>query len=150
PLDLAVERILSGTGAVPYFDRDIQTALPVSLVHTGSVRGALDKIAARTGYIYTTEGEGARVHWSAFETATFTLPAAGGDYSYMIGKRQPDDQEAQQSSGGQQGGIDTSAFDVDRKQFSNVEAAGLNPFVDAEVTLSQIVGAYGQVIPSRS
>jgi|TARA_R100000093_G_scaffold60968_1_gene32383 type IVB pilus formation R64 PilN family outer membrane protein len=153
PFDMAVESVLAGTGIVARFDYDTDPGLRVSLNHDGTVRGALEKLAARTNYGYDAKAH--TVEWQAYLTRTWTIPIAGGDYSYMIGKA-----DTGGGSGGNLGGggggagmqntLDTSAFDVDLQQFSNTQAEALNYFSDAEASITQMVGDYGVVVPSRS
>lgn len=153
PFDMAVEEVLAGTGVVPHFDYDTDPGMNVSLIHNGTVKGALEKLSARTNYGFTPKDN--RVDWQAYMTRNWVLPISGGDYSYMIGKG-----GGSGGSGGNLGGgggnsglqntLDTSAFDVDLQQYSNTQGEALNYFNDAEETITKIVGNYGVVVPSRS
>lgn len=153
PFDMAVEEVLAGTGVVPHFDYDTDPGMSVTLAHNGSIKGALEKLSARTNYGFTPKDN--RVDWQAYTTRNWVLPIAGGDYSYMIGKA-----GGSSGGGGNLGGgggnsgmqntLDTSAFDVDLQQYSNTQGEALNYFEDAQETITQIVGNYGVVVPSRS
>lgn len=148
PFDMAVEALLAGTGVIPKFDSSTDPGHKVSLNHTGSVRLGLEKLVSRTNYSF--EATDHEIVWKAYETEIFKLPVSGGDYSYMIGKRKPqEDQEMGGGGSGQQGMIDTSAFDVDRKQYSQTEGT-VNFFDDAETTIKTIVGNRGLVSASKS
>ncbi|MDQ2077389.1 type II secretion system protein GspD [Marinimicrobium sp. ABcell2] len=153
PFDMAVEEVLAGTGIVARFDHDIDPGLRVSLNHSGTIKGALEKLAARTNYGY--ESKVHTIDWRAYMTRTWTLPIAGGDYSYMIGKADTGGGAGGNLGGGgggagMQNTLDTSAFDVDLQQYSNTQAEALNYFTDAEQAVLQMVGNYGVVVPSRS
>ena len=143
PFDVAVEEILAGTGVVAKFSYDVHTALPVSIIHKkGSVQTALEKIAARTNYAYVAHEHS--VEWHAYVTETFSIPILAGDYSYMIGKE--DQQEsANQAGAGGEGQVDTSGFDVDRKQYSNLKGHNVNPLKETGEMLKSMVGKGGIV-----
>jgi type IVB pilus formation R64 PilN family outer membrane protein len=148
-IDQVMDLVLTDTGIVAQLDYNVDPNFRLSLSHKGSVRDALNKIASLTNYSY--EVSDTSVHWSAYETEMFTLPIPpGGDYSYMVGKKKPRDDSGTNGGSGEATAIDTSAFDVDRDQFSNTQAEGLNPFTDAKTTIESIVGDYGVVVPSKS
>ncbi|UTF61207.1 hypothetical protein [Gilvimarinus sp. DA14] len=148
PIDQVLDLVLTETGIVAQLDYNVDPSFRLSMTHRGSVRGALDKIASLSNYSY--EVSDTSVHWSAYETETFTLPIPGGNYSYMVGKKKPRDDNANNGGSSEMTPIDSSVFDVDRDQFSNTQAEGLNPFTDAKTTVESIVGDYGVVIPSES
>lgn len=60
-----------------------QTAM-ISLNYTGSVKGALDLLAAKTGYVYTVNCND--VYWQAFITKTFDVAFMPGSSDYLMGK----------------------------------------------------------------
>ena len=149
PFDVVVDRVLSGTGVVPRYDHGMELSTPITLSHQGNIKGALEKLAARTNYGY--EASDNTLSWRAFETKTFTLPITGGDYSFMIGK---DDEQGGGSGGGSGTGIeqslDTSDFNTDAAQFSNLRGEDLDVFGDVEKAVADVVGDYGRVVASRA
>jgi len=147
PFDLVVEELLSGTGVISTFDYDVNISLPVSFSHSGSIRHGLERLAALTNFAYFVEGN--KVIWQAFVTESIVLPIQAGDYSYLIGKEGGD---SQQQTGGasNNNAIDTSAFDVDRAQYSNTQSEKMNVFDDFAATVEGIVGEYGIVVASES
>lgn len=148
PFDMAVDMILQGTEVLPHFDYDLDHRLLVSLEASGTIDDALKKLASRTNYSFDPKDD--VVEWHVYVTRRFTLPVSGGDYAYMIGKTEQSGTSSGGGSGGMQNTMDSSAFDVDLKQYSNTTASKLNYFEDAEKTLQSIVGDYGSVIASRS
>lgn len=149
PFDLSVDLILRGTGVTAKFDYEMDLTLPVSLESTGTIEDALKAVSARTNYSYEIKDK--IVEWHKYETEVFVLPVAGGDYSYMIGKDQQGGSGAS-TSGGSAGSqsIDTSAFDVDLKQYSKTEAENINVLEDAYTFARQIVGRNGNVAISKA
>lgn len=146
PFDVVVDEVLAGTGIMPSFSYEMQAALPVSLIHlTGTIRQGLDKLAARTNYTY--RATDTAVFWDYYETENFVMPDLGGEYSFLVGKDSEGGEQQQQSG---QGGIDTSAFDVDRKQYSNIKGEKLNVYSDAVKTINSMIGGKGKVIPTQS
>lgn len=148
PFDIAVDMILDGTGVLPHFDYDMNHNLLVSLDASGTVNDALKKLASRTNYAFDAKEDA--LNWHLYVTNDYQLPVSGGDYTYMIGKTDQGGGSTGGGAGGMQNTMDSSAFDVDLKQYSNTTASKLNYFDDAEKTLQAIVGDFGLVIASRS
>lgn len=146
PFDMAVDEVLAGTGIMPSFSYEMEASLPVSLIHrTGTIRQGLDKLAARTNYSY--RATDTAIFWEYYETENFVLPDLGGEYSFLIGK---DAESGEQQVESGQGSIDTSAFDVDRKQYSNTKGDKLNIYTDAVKTIQSMIDGQGKVIPTQS
>lgn len=146
PFDMAVDAILRGTGVMPHFDYDMDLSLPITLEANSTVGEALNSIAARTNYTFDLRDKS--IEWHKFATKMFILPVSGGNYSYMIGKS---DQSASGTTGGANGQtIDTSAFDVDQKQYSNTTVENINVVEDALDFAKSIVGDFGTVVLSKS
>lgn len=151
PFDIAVDHVLAGTGIQPRFSYDTTPFPLVTIEHRGSVGEALEKLAARSNFAFKVSGSS--LTWSAYEIETFIIPEFSGEYEYMIGKPDQNSSGTSSASGSAsnyENPVDTSAFDVDRRQYSNTKATGINPFVDASKTLIEIVGDNGTVIPSPS
>lgn len=147
PFDMAVDLILRGTGITPKFDYGMTLSLPVSLNANGTVDEALRLLSSRTNYAYSMKEDS--LTWHEYQTKIFSLPMAGGDYSYMIGKTD------QAGGGGGSSGdttqtAGTSAFDVDLKQYSNIKADNVNVLEDALEFVGSIVGDYGMVNISKA
>lgn len=149
PFDMAVDLILKGTGVTPKFDYGMDLSLPVALEANGNVGDALNAISARTNYSFEIKENIVVFH--QYETKVFILPVPGGDYSYMVGKGESGGGGAT-TGGGSSGSqsIDTSAFDVDQKQYSNTQVEKVNVIADAYTFAKQIVGKNGSVALSKA
>lgn len=76
PLSMLMNRLLHKTNINATYDSTVKPNCLVSLDYSGSVRGALQSIAAETNYRYTIKRNSVR--WSAFETKTFNVSFISG------------------------------------------------------------------------
>jgi len=94
-------RTLTGeTGHTVYthYQVGLDQAVMVSMNYSGTVRGALDLLAAKSGYIYTISDN--RVYWQSFVTKTFDIAFMAGTADYTLG----DSSNTSGASGGGGGG----------------------------------------------
>lgn len=78
-----------------------QTAL-VSMNYTGTIKGAMDLLAAKSGYVYTINGD--TVYWQAFITKTFDIAFMPGTVDYTLGDNSSSSGAASSGGGGGGGG----------------------------------------------
>jgi len=127
----------------------LDPTLKLSINYSGTVKGALDMLASKTGYVYSINGND--VYWQAFVTKTFEIAFMPGTSDYMMGKASAASGAAgaggaaastmQQSSGF----IDDSAA----SQYSNIKGT-LSIWKDLDTTIKQLLTADGKVIVSES
>ncbi len=86
PLGILMNRILEGTGITSSFDNTVSPQTLVSIDYSGNVAGALQNLAATTGYNYTIGNT--NVAWSLFMTKTFNISFMPGSSNYMVGQSQ--------------------------------------------------------------
>lgn len=126
----------------------LDPSVKVSINYTGTVRGALDLLAARTGYIYSVRGN--NIYWQAFITRTFDVAFMPGSTDYQLGKG-----GTGSSSGGGGGGmgagqtVNAMVDDSSASQFSNLKGS-LSVWRDLENTIKELLSADGKVIVSEA
>jgi type IVB pilus formation R64 PilN family outer membrane protein len=74
------------------FQVGLDPSQQVSISYSGTIKGALDLLASKTGFVYSIMGN--TVYWQAFVTRTFDIAFMPGGTEYLMGK----------SSGGGAGG----------------------------------------------
>ncbi len=126
----------------PGMDSTVNT----SMSYSGTVKGALDLLAARTGYSYTVHNNS--INWQAWVTKTFDVAFMPGSSDYMMGKK-----------GGGAGTSSTTATgasvssyvssDESDSEYSSLSGK-LSIWDDLEKTITQLLTPEGKVIVSQA
>src|SRR3990167_5480597 len=97
PFSYYSRTIVAGAGShvLTRYQAGLDQATTVSVNYSGTVKGALDLVAAKTGYVYTVHGN--NVYWQAFVTRTYDIAFMPGSSDYLMGG-------APDSGGGNNGG----------------------------------------------
>ncbi|MEO8965556.1 MAG: hypothetical protein ABI370_12900, partial [Gammaproteobacteria bacterium] len=69
-----------GRNVLTHYQTGLDEKTMVAINYTGTVKGALDLLAAKTGYVYTVNGND--VYWQAFLTKTFDIAFMPGSSDY--------------------------------------------------------------------
>lgn len=120
----------------------------MSLNYNGTVKGALDLLASKTGYTYTVKGTS--IYWQAYITRTFDIAFMPGGTDYMMGKASG----GSSGSGGSGGdsGTQTQNFtssDASDSEYSNLSGK-LSVWDDLQSTITQLLSPDGRVTVSQS
>jgi len=76
--------IVGGNGHILiHYQAGVDPSLLTTLNYSGSVKGALDLLAAKTGYVYVINGSS--ITWQAFVTKTFDIAFMPGAPDYALG-----------------------------------------------------------------
>lgn len=139
----------AGKNVLTHYQTGLDDSLKVTFNYSGDVRGALDLLAAKTGYVYTINGNS--VYWQAFITKTFDVAFMPGSSDYMMGKTAGSGSISNVASGGATGAVAVSAIvdDSAASQFSNLKGT-LSVWKDLESTVKQLLSKDGSVIVSES
>ncbi len=120
----------------------------LSLNYNGTVKGALDLLASKTGYTYTVKGSS--IYWQAFITRTFDIAFMPGGTDYMMGKASGGSGGSSSSASG--GGAQTQNFtssDASDSEYSNLSGK-LSVWDDLQSTITQLLSPDGKVTVSQS
>lgn len=143
PLDELVSRLLRNTDVNVRYDDTVRAKRLVSLHYTGSVKGALDTIAAKTRYFYSVDKK--VVSWSAFQTKMFDISFMPGYASYLVGRGQ----NSNAGFGNAYLGSGEVQSDVNDDQFSSLQAQ-LSVWEDLRDGLSKLISPDGRYMISES
>lgn len=129
----------------------LDPSLNVSINYAGPIKGALDLLSAKTGYVYGIRHNS--IYWQAFLTRTFDIAFMPGSADYLLGKTSSGGSSASTSS---QGALGSSAqvsnyvsSDYSNNEYSNLKGT-LSLWKDLEATITQILSPQGKVMVSES
>lgn len=145
-------RTIAGGGGrevLTYYQVGLDQTSQVSLNYSGTVKGALDLLAAKTGYIYTVYGN--KVNWQAFVTKTFDVAFMPGTSGYQMGKSSGGSSGGASGNNAAQGGVTVSSIVNDNtdQEYSNLTGK-LSVWNDLKNAISQMLSADGKVMVSES
>lgn len=138
-----------GHNILTHYQVGLDEAQKISFNYSGTVRGALDILAAKSGYVYTVNGNS--VYWQAFISKTFDIAFMPGSSDYMMGKSGAGGSISSVASGGATGAVAVSAIvdDSASSQYSNLKGT-LSVWKDLENTIKQLLSPNGTVMVSES
>lgn len=157
PMSLLVARILRDTDADIEFQPQINRNQLLSLNYSGSIKGALDQVAAMTNSAYQIQGN--QINWQAYVTKTFNISFMPGTSTYQVGQNAG--LGAGQAAGvggggggvggagGNGGGIATISGDLGQQQYSNLKG-NLSVWDDLTRTLNELKSSDGKISVSES
>lgn len=143
PLDELVSRLLRNSDANVRYDETVQPKRLVSLRYSGSVRGALDTVAAKTRYYYSVSNN--VVSWSAFQTKMFDISFMPGYSSYLVGRGQ----NSSSGFGNAYLGAGEVQSDVNDDQYSSLQAQ-LSIWEDLRNGLNKLISSDGRFMISEA
>lgn len=119
----------------------------MSVNYSGTVKGALDLLAAKTGYVYTVNGND--VYWQAFITKTFDIAFMPGSSDYMMGKAASSAGSTASATPGGGTTVTGSIDDSAASQYSNLKGT-LSVWKDLEASIKQLLSPEGRVMVSEA
>lgn len=147
PFSYYTRTIANGAGSnlLLKYQSDLDPTVSLTLNYSGTVKGALDLIAAKTGYIYSVHSHG--IYWQAYVTKTYDIAFMPGGTDYMMG-----DQAGSGTGGGSSGGgAANSSFTSfgGTNEFSSLKGS-LSIWTDLQTTIKQLLSADGKVTVSQA
>ncbi|HSW70182.1 MAG TPA: secretin N-terminal domain-containing protein [Gammaproteobacteria bacterium] len=141
-----------GRNILSHYQTGLNDKVTVSMNYTGTVKGALDLLAANTGYNYYVNGKD--IYWQAFVTKTFDIAFVPGSSDYMMGKAAGGGSSsggASGASGGPSSVATISGFidDSAASQYSNMKGT-LSVWKDLETSIKQLLSPDGKVMVSEA
>lgn len=127
----------------------LDASINVSLNYSGSIRGALDVIASKTGYVYTIRNN--KIYWQAFVTRTFDVAFMPGSSDYLMGKSGGGGSSSSASSSSQGTGQVSNYVSSDSSDSEYSSLSGkLSIWTDLEATVRQLLTPEGKVTVSQA
>lgn len=136
----------AGTNILSKYQPSLDQATQLSLNYNGTVKGALDLLASKTGYTYTVHDNS--IYWQAFVTRTFDIAFMPGGADYSMGKAAGGSGASAASSST----TTTSNFttsDSSDSEYSSLSGK-LSVWDDLKTTIGQLLSPEGKVTVSQS
>ena len=144
PMSFLVDKLTVKNGVVVNYQAGVNKKQLISMDYTGTIKGALDKIAAKTNYAYATKAN--TIAWQQFVDKTFHVSFMPGSSNYLVGQSS----DAGNSSGNSSSGNVTAVQgQLNDQQYSNLEGK-LSVWRDLTNTLEQLKSKDGKVIVSEA
>ncbi|MHB1221550.1 MAG: type II secretion system protein GspD [Gammaproteobacteria bacterium] len=130
----------------------LDSGAKVSINYSGSIKGALDLLAARAGYVYTVQGSA--IYWQAFVTRTYDIAFMPGGTDYLMGSQANTTTNTGNQGGGGGGSMQTQANNyvsggLAAGEFSSLKGT-LSIWKDLDITVKSLLSPQGTVIVSES
>lgn len=136
----------AGNNILTKYQTGLDPSVNVSLNYSGTIKGALDLLATKTGYVYSVKGSS--IYWQAFVTKTIDVAFMPGGTEYFMGKSSSGaGAGASATSSGQVANYTTS--DSSDSEYSNLKGT-LSVWTDLENTIKQLLSPNGKVVVSQS
>lgn len=141
----------AGNNVLTKYQSGLDPAVNVSMNYTGSVKGALDLLATKTGYVYAVRKSS--VYWQAFITRTYDIAFMPGSSDYLMGKAASGGGSSADTTGG--GGSTNGqvsnyvASDSSNSEYSSLKGT-LSIWKDLDATIKQLLSPDGKVMVSES
>lgn len=133
----------AGSGILTKYQNGLDETKTTSINYSGTVRGALEMIASKTGYVYTIEGNA--IYWQAYISKTFDVAFIPGGSDYLVGKKSGGGGASASASGAQ----DFTTSDSSTDQYSNMTGK-LSVWDDLSATIKQLMSPDGKVTVSQA
>lgn len=146
PLNMLMQQILRNTPASVTFQSGMDSSQTVSLNYSGTIKGALQRLASKTNLAVDVEGN--QVNVMALITRTFNISFMPGSSNYMVGQNAGGSRGSSSASGS--GDIVTVRGNLGNEQYSNLQASSLSVWNDLRSSLKELKSADGKVWVSES
>lgn len=153
PFSYYSRTILTGAGQsiLAKYQNGMDQTVSISMNYSGSVKGALELLAAKTGYRFTVHRQS--VYWQSLITRTFDISFMPGSSNYLMGSDANSNTSGSNSSysGGNTAGNVSNYVSGDNStnEYSSLKGT-LSVWTDLETTLKQLLSSDGKVIVSQS
>lgn len=131
-------------GVLTKYQSGLDSSIKVSMNFSGTVRGALDLLASKSGYVFNVQGSS--VYWQAFVTKTYDIAFIPGGADYLVGKKGGSSTTNANSNNNTQSFTTT---DSSNDQYSNM-GGKLSVWADLENAVKQLLTSDGKVTVSQA
>ncbi len=136
----------ANTNILTKYQSGLDSSVKITINYSGTVEGALDLLASKTGYVYSVNRNA--IYWQAFVTRTFDVAFMPGGTDYMMGKT-----SSSGGGGGSSGGSGQSSYytsgDSSDSEYSSLSGK-LSIWSDLDATIKQMLSPEGKVSVSQA
>ena len=136
-------------GILTKYQVGLDPAANLSLSYSGTVKGALDLLASKSGYVYSVQGN--VIYWQAFVTRTFDIAFMPGGTDYLMGKSSGSSTGTSASGGGSSSSnvSNYTTSDSSDSEYSSISGK-LSVWTDLDATIKQMLSPDGKVTVSQA
>jgi type II secretory pathway component GspD/PulD (secretin) len=137
----------AGNAILSKYQPGLDQATNLSVNYNGTVKGALDLLASKTGYTYSIQNN--TIYWQAYVTKTFDIAFMPGGTDYLMGNASGGGGSSSASSGGSGGTTQNFTASGSDDEYSNLTGK-LSVWDDLKSTIGQLLSPDGKVTVSQS
>ncbi|OGT36833.1 MAG: hypothetical protein A3F11_08605 [Gammaproteobacteria bacterium RIFCSPHIGHO2_12_FULL_37_14] len=131
------------------YQTGLNQTVNISMNYSGTIKGALDLLASKTGFVYSVRKNS--IYWQAFITKTFDIAFMPGGTDYLMGKTSGSSTAGAGSTSSSTTGSVSNyvSSDSSDSEYSNLKGT-LSVWKDLDLTIKQILSPEGKVMVSES
>lgn len=137
----------AGNNVLTKYQVGLDSAATVGINYSGTIRGALDLLASKSGYVYSVNGN--TIYWQAYITRTYEVAFMPGDSDYMLGKKSGGGGANTSQQGGQAQVSNYTTSDSSDSEYSNLSGK-ISIWKDLQATVSQMLTPEGKMTVSQA
>lgn len=159
PFSFYVTQLLGNAPVGVHMDPGINASRAVNLHYSGTVKGAMEELAAKSGYYYDYDLDKNMITWSALETKTFDISFIPGVSKYSVGNSAGGGvgsiagNSSSSSSSGSGGSTSTTSTGIDitaTGEYSNLGNDNLSVWDDMKETITTLLSPKGKFSVSQA
>jgi type IVB pilus formation R64 PilN family outer membrane protein len=158
PFSFYVTQLLGNTPVQVHMDPGVNTARAVNMRYSGTVKGAMEELAAKSGYYYNYDLDKNIITWSALETKTFDISFIPGVSKYSVGNLANGEgsiagNSSSSSSSNTSGSTSTTSTGIDitaTGEYSNLGNDNLSVWDDMKATITNLLSPKGKMSVSQA
>lgn len=135
----------AGTQVLAKYQSELDQTVGVSMNYSGTVKGALDLLATKTGYVYEIKNK--QIYWQSLISKTFDIAFFPGSTDYSMGKTSAAASSSSTSSSSTPG--KPTAIDLSDGEYSSLSGK-LSVWKDLETSVKGMLSKDGTVVVSES
>lgn len=137
----------AGQGILTKYQIGLDSALKISMSYSGTIRGALDLLATRAGFVYGVKNN--QVYWESYITRTYDIAFISGDTDYLLGKKSGGGGANTSEQAGQAQVSNYTTSDSSDAEYSNISGK-ISLWKDLNDTITQMLSPEGKVTVSQA
>lgn len=138
----------AGSSVLTKYQTGLDPATNITVNYSGTVRGALDLIASKSGYVYSIHNN--TIYWKAFITRTYDIAFMPGGTDYLLGKSSSATSSSNGGAGAAGGVVSNyTTSDSSESEYSNLKGT-LSIWTDLDSTIKQLLSPDGKVVVSEA
>ncbi len=157
PFSFYVTQLLGNAPVQVHMDPGINAARALNLRYSGTVKGAMEELAAKSGYYYDYDLDKKIITWSALQTKTFDISFIPGTSKYSVGNAAGGGNSiaggGSSSSGSSSSGSSATSSGIDitaTGEYSNLGNDNLSVWDDMKEAITTLLSPKGKMSVSQA